>query len=49
MIFQVAAFLILLAFYGCYFTKMLIQKRKGIQTDQMGKGKESREGLCKIH
>lgn len=40
MIFQVAAFLILLAFYGCYFTKMLIQKRKGIQTDQMGKGKE---------
>lgn len=36
--------MILLAFYGCYFTKMLSQKKKGIQTDQMGKGKE---GLVK--
>lgn len=40
MIFQAAAVLILLVFYGCYFTKMLSQKKKGIQTDQMGKGKE---------
>lgn len=40
MIFQAAAVLILLAFYGCYFTKMLSQRKKGIQTDQMGKGKE---------
>lgn len=44
MIFQAAAVLILLAFYGCYFTKMLSQKKKGIRTDQMGKGKE---GLVK--
>lgn len=44
MIFQAEAVLILLAFYGCYFTKMLSQKKKGIQTDQMGKGKE---GLVK--
>lgn len=44
MIFQAAAVLILLVFYGCYFTKMLSQKKKGIQTDQMGKGKE---GLVK--
>lgn len=29
----------LIAFYGCYFVKMLRQKRQGIQTDQIGKGK----------
>ena len=38
--FQVLAVIILLAFYGCYFGKMFIQKKKGIQTDQIGKGKE---------
>lgn len=37
--FQILAVIILLAFYGCYFGKMFIQKRKGIQTDQIGKGK----------
>lgn len=37
--FQVAAVIILLVFYGCYFGKMLMQKQKGIQTDQIGKGK----------
>ncbi len=30
----------MVAFYVCYFSKMLAQKKKGIQTDQMGKGKE---------
>ena len=30
---------LLLAFYGCYFAKMAVQKKKGIATDQMGKGK----------
>lgn len=39
MIFQSIAIAILLAFYGCYFTKMIVQKKKGIRTDQMGKGK----------
>lgn len=39
MAFQAAALIILLAFYGCYFTKMILQKKKGIRTDQMGKGK----------
>lgn len=29
----------LIIFYGCYFVKMFHQKRKGIQTDQIGKGK----------
>ena len=39
MIFQLLAAALLLAFYGCYFGKMLLQKRQGIQTDQIGKGK----------
>ncbi len=39
MIFKVSAVVILLLFYGCYFLKMILQKRKGIQTDQIGKGK----------
>ena len=39
MMFQAFAIAVLIAFYGCYIAKMLSQKRKGIQTDQMGKGK----------
>lgn len=39
MLFQIAGIIILAAFYGCYFLKMISQKKKGIQTDQMGKGK----------
>ena len=39
MIYQIIAILILAVFYGCYFIKMISQKRKGIQTDQIGKGK----------
>ena len=31
---------ILAAFYGVYFGKSLMQRRKGIQTDQMAKGKK---------
>lgn len=37
--FQITAVIILLAFYACYFVKMILQKKKGIQTDQIGKGK----------
>lgn len=37
--FKIAAFMILAAFYGCYFAKMLAQRKKGIQTDQIGKKK----------
>ena len=36
---QFCGIAILLAFYGCYFTKMFNQRKKGIQTDQLGKGK----------
>lgn len=39
MIFQLITIILLLSFYGCYFGKMLMQRRRGIQTDQMGKGK----------
>lgn len=37
--FQLISAATLLAFYGCYFVKMLRQKKRGIQTDQIGKGK----------
>lgn len=40
MIIQVSALVIMIAFYGCYFIKMLNQRKKGITTDQIGKGKE---------
>lgn len=40
MIFQIIALIIMLAFYGCYFLKMISQRKKGIQTDQIGKGKK---------
>ena len=38
MIYRIAAILILAAFYGIYIGKMLMQRRKGIQTDQIAKG-----------
>ena len=37
--FQIIALVILLAFYGCYFGKVLRQRSQGIRTDQIGKGK----------
>ncbi len=37
--FKVVSVAILIIFYGCYFIKMLHQKKRGIQTDQLGKGK----------
>ena len=40
MIFKIFAIVEMAAFYACYFTKMLTQTKQGIQTDQMGKGKE---------
>ncbi len=39
MIFQIIALSVLAVFYGCYLAKMLSQRKQGIQTDQMGKGK----------
>lgn len=37
--FKLISIATLIIFYGCYFVKMLRQKKKGIQTDQIGKDK----------
>ena len=37
--FQMAGIGILLLFYGCYMAKMMAQRKQGIRTDQMGRGK----------
>lgn len=39
MIFQIIALVIMLAFYGCYFSKLFLQRRQGVRTDQLGRGK----------
>lgn len=39
MAFRITGITIMLAFYGCYFAKMALQRQKGIKTDQLGKGK----------
>ncbi len=38
--FKIIGVIILLVFYTVYLGKMMLQKRKGIQTDQIAKGKE---------
>lgn len=42
---QTAALIVIAAFYTAYFTKMIFQHRKGIRTNQIGKGKKSRRVL----
>jgi protein-S-isoprenylcysteine O-methyltransferase Ste14 len=37
---KIIALGLMLIFYICYFSKMISQKRRGIHTDQLGKGKE---------
>ncbi len=39
MIFRIIAVLILIVFYGTYLKKFLSQRRRGIQTDSLGRGK----------
>ena len=43
--YRLIAVFLLTIFYGAYFAKMLIQKRKGIITDQMGKGRSRDKGF----
>ena len=38
--YQLLTVLILVCFYGIYFGKMLIQRRRGIRTNQIGRRKE---------
>lgn len=40
MLFQLLALLILFAFYAVYLGKMLLQRKKGIQTNQIAKGQK---------
>lgn len=48
MLFQIAAIMIMLAFYGCYYVKMLRQRRQNIKTDLLGKGKTGYVKLIEI-
>lgn len=45
MIYQIAAIIILAAFYTFYFAKIIIQKRQSIKTNQMGIGNKPRKVL----
>ncbi len=40
MVFQLMGAALLLLFYTCYFGKMLAQRKRGIRTDQLGRGKQ---------
>jgi protein-S-isoprenylcysteine O-methyltransferase Ste14 len=42
---QLTALGLMAIFYTAYFTKMLFQRRKGVQTDQIGKGSKARAVL----
>jgi protein-S-isoprenylcysteine O-methyltransferase Ste14 len=42
-VFQYLAVFILILFYSIYFGKMMIQRKKGIVTDQMGRGKKGKK------
>ena len=48
MVYQLLALGILAGFYACYFGKMLSQRRRGIHTDQMGRGKTGRVRAIEI-
>lgn len=48
MIFQLIAVILLGIFYSCYFGRMIAQRRKGIQTDQIGKGKTGTEKVIEL-
>lgn len=43
---QITALAVMAVFYLAYFTKMALQHRKGVQTDQIGKGRKSRKVLA---
>ena len=45
---QIIGLIILFVFYLCYFVKMFQQRKQGIQTDHMGKGKQGIEKKIEI-
>lgn len=42
---QISALLLLVVFYAAYFAKLVLQKRKGVQTDQIGRGNKQKKTL----
>lgn len=42
---KVFAILVMVVFYTSYFSKMLLQRKQGVQTDQIGKGKKPKNVL----
>lgn len=42
---RITALLLLAVFYAAYFAKLLLQKRKGVKTDQIGRGKKPKKTL----
>ena len=42
LLFRISALTVMVFFYGIYFIKMYLQKRRGIKTDQIGRRKEKR-------
>ena len=41
MIIKIVTISLMAVFYICYFAKLISQKKQGIKTDQLGKGKET--------
>lgn len=44
-ILQIAALVVMAVFYIAYFSKMILQRRKGVQTNQIGKGSKPKRVL----
>lgn len=42
---QISALSVIAAFYIAYFTKMILQRKRGVKTDQIGKGRKPRKVL----
>lgn len=48
MLFKIIALSIMITFYACYYAKQYIQKKKGIKTNQLGKGKKGKSKFIEI-
>lgn len=45
MVFQISAILLMSCFYGIYFTKLIVQNKKGTRSFHLAKGKHGRSAL----
>lgn len=48
MLYQIVGIVILAAFYGYYFVKMVSQKKKGIKTDQISDANGILREICLV-